>query len=372
MSHFSVLVITETKPDKDELGRILQPWHEFKSTGVRDQYVTEVDITDQVVEEFNKPKDVVMFPAPFGLPELQRVVSRWSDEFYTKEPTEKWDRKEFELPAGAEIKTMTAEEARAHGIGYATLQECAKEYFGEDTIERDGKFYDLTNPNKKWDWWSIGGRWTGMLIPHYDPNEDPRNKETCSLCHGTGKRKDMPEQEKCNGCAGTGISKKWPTQWARIEGDQMRLGDVPLVTLRDEAERKALNRYDQAQKIIKGRPIPDWDQVVEKHFKDYAQARDEYNNDPVIVELRKAKILNFFDAPSDFKLSREQIARRARANVICPFAFVRDGKWYERGKMGWWAAVSDEKDRDAWAEEFNKMLDAMPPDSWLSVIDSHI
>src|SRR5258706_14155854 len=118
MSHFACLVITSTKPDKEELARILQPWHEFECTGIKDQYVVEVDVTDKVIEEFNKPQDVVV-EGVLG-DQVPRVWSRWDDRFYTKKPAEKWGNKEFELPVGAEIKTMTAEEARMHGVGYIT------------------------------------------------------------------------------------------------------------------------------------------------------------------------------------------------------------------------------------------------------------
>src|SRR5258706_1000221 len=379
MSHFACLVITSTKPDKAELARILQPWHEFECTGIKDQYVVEVNVTDKVIEEFNKPQEVVVTPwaktlkvAPhFGF----SVYSRWDDRFYTKEPTEKpifASRKEFELPAVAEIKTMTAEEARTHDVGYATLAQCAKEYFGE-IVERDGKFYDLTNPRAKWDWWQVGGRWTGSLIPQYDPSEDERNKETCTLCSGTGKRADMPDQEKCNGCDGTGVSKKWPTSWARIEGDQMRLGDIPLITLRVEKEQKALQRYDKAQEAIKGRPVPNWNEIVKKHNEDYAKAREEYNNDPVYKDLMKAKVMDIFEAGDliEFTLPREQVARIARASAICPFAYVHNGEWYERGEMRSWACVSNDKDKGTWAEQFGNMLDSLSPDTWVSVIDMH-
>jgi hypothetical protein len=35
-----------------------------------------------------------------------------------------------------------------------------------------------------------------------------------------------------------------------------------------------------------------------------------------------------------------------------PFCLVdTDGYWHERGEMGWWACVSNEKDGDTWAEE---------------------
>lgn len=37
-----------------------------------------------------------------------------------------------------------------------------------------------------WDWWVIGGRWTGYLDPAYDPYTDPANYVHCKWCQGTG------------------------------------------------------------------------------------------------------------------------------------------------------------------------------------------
>src|SRR5882672_2810676 len=243
MSHFCCLVITPNKPTDEELTAILQPWHEFESTGIRDQYVVEVDITDEVLEEFNKPQEIVVLN-----PTSDTWVSfpRYDDIFYTKESEKKepWgmNRKEFELPAGAEIKTVTADEGRKLGVGYATLQKCAEENY--TCTEHDGRFFKLTNKNSHWDWWVVGGRWTGLLVPHYEPEIDPRNKETCILCGGSGKRADAIAREKypdllekCNGCDGKGKATKWPTQWADVAGDQMKVDDIPFIALRDEAER---------------------------------------------------------------------------------------------------------------------------------------
>lgn len=57
---------------------------------------------------------------------------------------------------------------------------------------------------------------------------------------------------------------------------------------------------------------------------------------------------------------------------ISVFAVVKDGKWYERGKMGWFAVVSDEKDKDAWSEEVKQLLATLPPDTLLTMYDCHI
>lgn len=59
-----------------------------------------------------------------------------------------------------------------------------------------------------------------------------------------------------------------------------------------------------------------------------------------------------------------------------PFAFITpDGEWYERGKMGWWACVSDKKDADSWKKEYKSAIDKMlkeNKDIVVTLIDCHI
>lgn len=137
-----------------------------------------------------------------------------------------------------------------------------KEHYKKETIEElvplmgswdgvdggieDGKLYRIStyNVDSHWDWYQIGGRWSGSLTG-YKPEDDPKNKETCHLCNGTGQRKDSnPDQMKacngCNGCDGTGIRQKWPTQWAKYEGDiqpvQQINGFTPFAIVTPEGE----------------------------------------------------------------------------------------------------------------------------------------
>jgi len=75
-----------------------------------------------------------------------------------------------------------------------------------------------TNPNGFWDWFEIGGRWTGDH-DGYNPRTDRRNWEKCSLCEGTGYRNDKlgkAERERdptytCNACGEYDHEKK---QWS--------------------------------------------------------------------------------------------------------------------------------------------------------------
>lgn len=91
--------------------------------------------------------------------------------------------------------------------------------------ERDGDY----NEDGWWDWWQIGGRWSGHLSG-YDPETDPANQEVCDVCGGTGTRdwtgtnctpEWIAECNGCNGCNGTGVRTSWPTQWAMHDGDVM-------------------------------------------------------------------------------------------------------------------------------------------------------
>lgn len=109
----------------------------------------------------------------------------------------------------------------------------------EKVTNEDGYTY-WDNPKSFWDWWQIGGRWTG-IHDDYDPEKDPENIEVCYICGGTGKRMDklgVIERIKnpsytCNGCGhyvletetwahgeyGPGKCLKWPTNWKQYKGD---------------------------------------------------------------------------------------------------------------------------------------------------------
>ena len=55
-----------------------------------------------------------------------------------------------------------------------------------------------------------------------------------------------------------------------------------------------------------------------------------------------------------------------------PFCIVIDGVWCEKGEMGWWACVSNEKDPEDWHEEVKTLLATLPADSFVYNVDFHI
>lgn len=104
--------------------------------------------------------------------------------------------------------------------------------------------YDGENHDGWWDWFQLGGRWTGTWDETYDPATDPANVEVCDLCAGTGTRPDGAElfgaewvasTNGCNGCHGEGTRLKWPTDWATCAGD--------VITVREALSRELAMPY---------------------------------------------------------------------------------------------------------------------------------
>jgi hypothetical protein len=113
-------------------------------------------------------------------------------------------------------------------------------------IKAAENFLEPYGDNIVWDWYQIGGRWTGTLTG-YDPEKDPRNHETCDDCDGTGFRCDSLGNENraedptytCNGCGlydetkkvwvhgplGPGRRVKWPGIWVAVDDNAMPLSD---------------------------------------------------------------------------------------------------------------------------------------------------
>jgi len=101
---------------------------------------------------------------------------------------------------------------------------------------------DSVPPITFFDWYSIGGRWTGAH-DKYDPYKDTANEQLCFICKGTG---DRPEwvtyninneriftddwAKKCNGCNachGTGVDFVHPSRFKPYKGDIIAVSDIP-------------------------------------------------------------------------------------------------------------------------------------------------
>ncbi len=148
----------------------------------------------------------------------------------------------------------------------------------------------------------------------------------------------------------------------------------------DEAEADAADRWAKMKAATKGLEIPEetWAQLrdrfeEEKGDDGISEAREFYHSQPWVKAIEQADLCGPFTDPiKEFGASQTAYLQRARQRGISTFAIIKDGKWFEKGQMGWWGLVHDEMEQDVWHNQFELMLHTLPDDTLLSVYDCHI
>jgi hypothetical protein len=300
MSHFTVLVVGE------DIEKQLAPFHEFECTGTNDEYVLDVDVTEESVD-YGTDKETGVF-------NLEEALGYHGLEDKIVADESEVDRED------------------AHKYGYAVVQE-----------GKLIKAVNRTNPNKEWDWWVVGGRWNKMF----------QLKPGCS-----GLVNDRDSLIESTDRADIALKK-----------------EIDFEAMRDADGEKAAVKYDKAVTIM-GDSVSrftSWDEIRDVLCKgDIDKARTIYNEQEAIKLLRADDKFKWDTSPSEFACTREEYIQLARNSAGVTFAVLKDGKWHERGSMGWWGCVSDEKDKGAWNREFTALIDSLPADTQLAVVDCHI
>lgn len=233
-------------------------------------------------------------------------------------------------------KKLAGEDAEKFKEEYPTFEDYVTNYEG---YELDGKtqlYGYWENPNAKWDWYQEGGRWRRML-------------------------QIKPEHR---------------AEYESSHVDSAPIGHVDVAGMRDAAEKEGHALFDRLESVLAGRPIPAWKDTLDKHGKENVDAaRKEFNAFPVIVDLRADEVLRDYlfmsDAAEVFcRGDRTAFIARKRAEAFRTFAVVKDGQWFQKGEMGWWGCVSNEKEE--WSDEFDKLIDGLAPETRVTVIDCHI
>lgn len=287
MSHFTVLVVTNEEPNEAILSSALQPFHEFECTGVDDQYVQDIDKTEEYRTKYESA-DKSEYP----------TFAKYVEEYYSHK------------------LTKTPDTTGEHKYGYALADES-----GEIV-----KVIDRTNPNKEWDWWAVGGRWSGEILTK------------------SGDRVDVAQKS-----------------------------NVDFDGIRKSKSAEAAEEYDKITAILSAAGMKNdwhnWEHVRTVMFPgDIDAARAFYHDQPQIAALSKEHVWE----KDVYLTSREEFIASAEKNSFATFAVLKDGKWSEKGDMGWWGCVRDEKEPDAWHKEFSGILDEIRDDQWLTVVDCHI
>jgi len=378
MSHFTVLVIGDNVEEQ------LAPYHEFECTGEDNQYVQEIDQTETTRKEYEEHTEP-RYMDPEG-----NLHDPYEDRFY-REPTPEeskkigpiagtgggnglsWTSKDWEDGRGYRTKIHFMpdgwKEVRLKGIEAKSFAEfieywhsrqsivegtnpdlAGKHKYGYTVVDKDGnvvKTVDRTNPNAKWDWYQIGGRWNGFF---------KIKTNGLGLLGKPGIQTMDKDYEAPKG----------------DRADQAIKHDIDFDGMRAEARDEAAAKYDLVHGIVKDLPLwLSWEKTREKFSDDIEKARDFYWEQAGPKALRSNEETIWIEA-DEFLCDREVYLDRAAKRAFRTFAIVHESQWYSKGRMGWWGAVHDEKDEDLWDDEFAKLLDSLPDNTLLSVVDCHI
>lgn len=266
MSHFSVAVFTEQ--NGKSLKELLEPYYEGLEV---ESYVYKT--RDDIIKEGLEYKDYIK--------EGKRELSEYNQDIYNAKDTE-------------------------------SLFKAVCEYF-EYKPDENGDVWTTYNPNSKWDWYSIGGRFPGKL--------KSKNGK-----HGEGSA--FHSNPKING-----------------EFDSAKIGDIDF-----SMDMKIYNKA-----------IRYWEVVVEKQ-----PLKDGENSDDFFNFYREGYLEEYYRDKETYAKINASVTTYA---VVTP-----DGIWHEKGEMGWFGCSSETADESLdWDLHYKeRFIDSADPEWTLTIVDCHI
>lgn len=290
----------------------------------------------------------------------------------------------------------------------------------EQRTDEDGDTY-WTNPKAKWDWWQIGGRWSGDLRLRrnarrtdvlrgersWTNENEPIEAGTCD-----GGRIRALDLAGMRAAAATQAENDWNEYASVVHGTPQHLpwtvftDRVDLATQAPDRTPKPALERDGLDRALADFGLAGTDAVdalktadPQRHreFMDRAakelesaaaawqasgytidKARADYDAQPRIAALRAHPAYQkfFWDSPEDTfdHRTRDEYVALQTAHAVPGYALLtHDGRWIEPGRMGWFGMSSKtDESTDTYLAQANAYIDGLAPDMWLAVVDCHI
>lgn len=309
MSHFTVLVVcpadTTQHNVNDALEAALAPFYEQVDNN--SPYAVFHNVTEECRKRYEE-EGVERIVMPDG-----RLLLPWDEEFRIEGTFGFGSRATHQPPEELEKRLVPYKET------YPTLAEFITDWHGYRFNEQQGAFGYYHNPNAKWDWWLLGGRWQGMLTVKPEASAAHLIYGEPGVFGSSGDEYKRPDSRHgCDGC---------------------RKGDLDFDWAREENIRSVQVRWDHM--------------IAENHQDDPGRRYFEYG----------------FDKDSSLE---DELQKAQNCHPFHTFAVLKGGVWYERGEMGWFACVINDKGRGEWCGEIQQLWDEIPDDHVVVVVDCHI
>ena len=306
MSHFTVLVATEST-NEDELHKVLLPFKEYGCGSPDDGLQPYIEFNDCTEE----------------------VLKTWKEG--------------------------------DHQEKYKTVEDFATSWHGYQRTP-EGRYGYWHNPNDKWDWYIVGGRWTGSLIL--------KNLDAVGAINGEPGLMTEPNSNP-------------------YLADAAYARDIDFRGMREQRYNEAATFYQRYHAAYLGPAVEPMERSerVEEIWDRYQRYGPRFGCRGVFptmahfqMHMRATRRIEWFAHGWDevaelHKSSCEQYAHE-RASRPLAWAFVGfDGQWVERESMGWWGMSSpvDGVSPQSVADQFEAFVrTAKERDSYLWMVDCHI
>lgn len=235
--------------------------------------------------------------------------------------------------------------AGVDGTDDHAVAACLNAKWGEKTYHVDdiGLFeWSTYNPKSQWDWYSLGGRWTGHFLLR-------------------------PGSTGATGRMGLGDI---PAKRGWV--DAARKDAIDFDGMRLHAAAEAGRQYDRYAALAAIHPPAlDWEDVGGDTVE---ERRSIYWAQPLISALSKANLLPWSGGgvSETYGMGREAFVEKASRHAPTTYAMVAEGVWKGKGKVGWFGMSSEDGDPADWVHFWWKMVDGLPGDTLLSLYDCHI
>ena len=205
----------------------------------------------------------------------------------------------------------------------------------------DGKIEEQStyNPKSRWDWYAIGGRWDGYF---------------------TRRSIDGAPRSEVNVIAAGEIG------WAH-EHERLALKAEDEFRTLDAALRDVDLDYKSWGEMLTFMGCPEAPTDA---------AREAYWAQPAIAAARQALPTLIWDLEKPinaYKQGRTAFIQNEKRRAFIPRAFVIDGEWHERAKMGWFGLdVTEPMSDEDWHNHVHERLYSVKPETILTAVDCHI
>lgn len=352
MSHFTVLV---PATDESDLERKLIPYYEYGCSVEFDRkvkpYLVFEDVESEYREKYETEKvDRVQM-------EDGEIVTPWDDRFKVGGSIG-WGSNSHRVPGNLKRIEVPVKEL------YKTFELFIEDYAGYRLDPEIKKYGSYRNPNAKWDWYSVGGRWTGLL--HLKPGKQGENGRPGLMTEAN------TDSKRC---------------------DVALAGDVDWFAVEEKYINNRLNEYHDRQNFINAasdlKDIPDsiYQKAIDLFVGDKSprgdQARSIFKTLERCLQWEYAEYLAKKEDPKTywfddweeierFLMTEEEFSATI-TSVAQTYAFIDlEGNWNQRGQMGWFGCSDESKGTQDYDSAWWEFVKSIPSDQYVFIVDCHI